>query len=202
VLEFLGRVDNQVKVRGFRIELGEIENRLSHHPEVESAAVVCKREGEDKYLAAYVVSRNSLTTEELRSYLSDQLPYYMIPEVISFLSELPLTFNGKVNRALLKGINDRTGGDCFDLPEDGMESALATVCSGLLQRGRLGANDNFFDHGLNSLRVMEMVSRIRNELEVDVSLLDIYTFPTIKLLSRRIGVARWKPEFIQTESTT
>ncbi|HVG20947.1 MAG TPA: non-ribosomal peptide synthetase [Blastocatellia bacterium] len=202
VLEFLGRVDNQVKVRGFRIELGEIENRLSHHPEVESAAVVCKREGEDKYLAAYVVSRNSLTTEELRSYLSDQLPYYMIPEVISFLSELPLTFNGKVNRALLKGINDRTGGDCFDLPEDGMESALATVCSGLLQRGRLGANDNFFDHGLNSLRVMEMVSRIRNELEVDVSLLDIYTFPTIKSLSRRIGVTRWKPEFIQTESTT
>jgi bacitracin synthase 3 len=202
VLEFLGRVDNQVKVRGFRIELGEIENRLSHHPEVESAAVVCKREGDDKYVAAYVVARDSLTTEELRGYLVNQLPYYMVPEVISFLSELPLTFNGKVDRALLQTLNDRIDGDYPDLPEDEMESALVAVCSGLLQRGRLSANDNFFDHGLNSLRVMEMVSRIRKELEVDVSLLDIYTFPTIKALSRRIGVAKWKPELIPTESTT
>jgi len=192
-LEFVGRIDNQVKVHGFRIELEEIESHLSHHPNVMNAAVICKGEGGDKYLAAYVAA-NSLEATDLRKHLSSQLPYYMVPEIISVLPELPLTFNGKVDRNFFKNLNDRaeTGGP--DVMGDEAESALASICSDLLQRARLGATDNLFDHGLNSLRVMELVSRIRNELQVEVSLLDVYSFPSIKLLARRIGGPLWKAE--------
>jgi aryl carrier-like protein len=83
-----------------------------------------------------------------------------------------------------------------------MEVALAELCSSLLQRTRLAGDDNFFDHGLNSLKVMEMVSRIRNQLQVDVALLDIYTFPTIKSLSSCIGAAEWKSHNTKTKSMT
>jgi bacitracin synthase 3 len=201
-LEFLGRVDNQVKVRGFRIELDEIENRLSHHALVESAAVVCKGEGGDRYIAAYVVCREGLTAADLRDYLGGQLPHYMVPEVISMLAELPLTFNGKVDRNLLKSLDDHQESGGLDAPGSETESAISKICSDLLKRTRLGANDNFFDNGFNSLKVMEMVSRIRNELEVEISLLDVYTFPTINALSRRIGATRWKPQLIKTKSST
>jgi len=201
-LEFLGRLDNQVKIRGFRIELDEIEARILNHPGVEHAAVVCKEENGEHYLAAYLASRNSLTADDLRGYLHNQLPHYMIPEVIRLLSELPLTLNGKVDRARLKSFNDRQENNPDDLPEDEMESSLAKICADLLRITRPGVGDNFFDHGLNSLKVMEMVSRIRNELGVDVTLLDIYTFPTIQALSRRIGAARWNREITRTASLT
>lgn len=201
-VEFLGRIDNQVKIRGFRIELDEIESRLLGHPAVEHAAVVCKEEGGGNYLAAYLAVRDGLTVDELRGYLGGQLPQYMIPEVIRILTEMPLTLNGKVDRARLKSFNDRQEKATGDLPENETESALATICADLLRINRPGAGDNFFDHGLNSLKVMEMISRIRNEIGVDVSLLDVYTFPTIQALSRRIGAARWNSEMTKTVSST
>ena len=193
-LEFVGRIDNQVKIHGFRIELEEIENHLSHHPDVRNAAVICKGEGGDKYLAAYVAAPVSLEASDLRKFLSLQLPYYMVPEIIKILPELPLTFNGKVDRNFFKNLNDRAEIGSPDVMGNEAENALATICSDLLQRARLGTSDNLFDHGLNSLRVLELVSRIRNQLQIDVSLLDVYSFPTIKLLARRIGGPLWKAE--------
>lgn len=200
-LEFIGRVDNQVKVRGFRIELDEIEARLLSHPSVEHAAVVCKGEGGDKYLAAYLATRATLAADELRDELRRQLPHYMVPEVITVLAQLPLTANGKVDRARLKTLDDRQAGDHNNLPGNETETALAGICADLLRISRPSVGDNLFDHGLNSLKVMEMVSRIRQQLSVDVSLLDVYTFPTIQALSRRIGATRCNTEMTKTVSS-
>jgi len=201
-LEFVGRVDNQVKIRGFRIEIDEVETRLLSHPDVEHGAVVCKETNGNRYLAAYLAARRSLSSDEMRDYLRAQLPYYMVPEVITVLSQLPLTLNGKVDRARLKGFNDWQEKSDSDLPEDEMERAITAICCGLLQGSRLSVSDNFFDHGLNSLKVMEMVSKVRNEIGIDISLLDVYTFPTIQALSRRIGDARWNTTISRRVSTT
>lgn len=201
-LEFLGRLDNQVKIHGFRIELSGIEAKLAQHPGVKGAAVVCKELGGDRYLAAYVSGSDSLVAAELRAALSAHLPHYMVPEIIRVLPELPLNLNGKVDRKILKGLKDHVDGAAFDLPADETETALAAICSDLLKRARPAVTDNLFDHGLTSLKVMEMISRIRNEMRADVSFLDVYTFPTIKALSRRIGAASWKTMESTTESLT
>jgi len=199
-LVFLGRLDNQVKVRGFRIELDDVEHHLLSHQGVQSAAIVCKENDGNKYLSAYVVARGPLTSSELRRDLLRRLPYYMVPDVISIVPELPLNLNGKVDRVLLKRAGDSTTEGVFDSPGDEVESGLAAICSAIVQGVRLDPEDNLFDHGLNSLMVMQMVSRIRNELDLEVSLTDIYTFPTIKALSRRIGATRCKQEIMETAS--
>jgi aryl carrier-like protein len=119
------------------------------------------------------------------------------------LPELPLNLNGKVDRRFLESLKDHADGAALDSPADETETALAAICSDLLKRARPALTDNLFDHGLTSLKVMEMISRIRNELRADVSLLDVYTFPTIKSLSRRIGGAGlWKTMKSTTESLT
>lgn len=187
-LEFLGRVDNQVKLRGFRIELNEIEHVLSARPEVDMAAVLCKDDGRGgKYLAAYVATSRPLPAPELTAWVRGRLPYYMVPDVVRVLTRLPLTLNGKVDQKALRELPDfeAASGDGA-APATAIQETLSSLCVEVLRHGRIGIDDNLFSLGANSLHVMEMVSRIRADLNADIELVDVYACPTIRELSRSI----------------
>lgn len=191
ILEFQGRTDRQVKVRGFRIELSDIENVLRKHSGVEQVAVLCKesRAG-DKYLAAYAACHGHHEAVDLSIFLQNSLPSYMIPDVIEVLPDLPLNLNGKIDTAYLRDRDDfahETTTD--DTPKTALETALLKLCVDLYKQPGLSLDDNFFLVGANSLSVMEMVTRIRNELELDIEFLDIYTYPTVRELAVKIGGA-------------
>src|ERR1035437_4435526 len=165
-LEYLGRVDNQVKVRGYRIELGEIEVTLANHPRVKSCAVLAREdEPGNKQLVGYVIPREdeSPTAEDLRHFLMQKLPLDMAPAHFVFLNLIPLTPNGKIDRKALPA-PDRTRPEldkAFVAPRTPTEELLAEIWAQLLDLERVGVHDNFFDLGGHSLLATQAVSRIR-----------------------------------------
>ncbi|MDJ0756203.1 MAG: amino acid adenylation domain-containing protein [Ardenticatenaceae bacterium] len=190
-LEFLGRLDDQVKLRGFRIELGEIESALRQHPGVrEAAAAVWTFDAEDKRLAAYLVVEdveNEPTVEELRSYLQDQLPSYMVPTLFTWLDFLPQTANGKINRrALPEPDRSRQLQTEFVAPRTAMESTLADIWAEILKVEQVGVHDNFFDLGGHSLLVVQFVARLRDELLIELPIPTLFIRPTISELTENI----------------
>ncbi|MBD2515972.1 amino acid adenylation domain-containing protein [Nostoc sp. FACHB-973] len=189
-LEFLGRIDNQVKIRGFRIEPGEIETILSQHPQVQQA-VVTVREDEpgNKYLTAYVVGETeTLTSSELRQFLKQQLPEYMIPAAFVMLKTLPLTPNGKVDRRVLPK-PETTNSEleaAFVAPRTWQEEKLAEIWCTVLHREKVGIYDNFFELGGHSLLLTSVISRIRESLAIALPLHSLFEAPTIAALSQVI----------------
>ena len=161
-IEFLGRVDNQVKVRGYRIEPREIELAILDHPVVSESVVVAKEEqAGDRRLVAYVVTRNrtKINTTELRRFLDGRLPEYMIPSAFVFLDRLPLTANGKIDRAALP-LPDRSRPDhVFAAPRNPVEEVLANIWSSVLGVDRVGVHDNFFDLGGDSILSIQIIAR-------------------------------------------
>jgi acyl carrier protein len=165
-LEFLGRIDDQVKIRGFRIELGEIESILMQHPLIQECAVIARHDPPaEKRLVAYLVFRSAtpLSVGELRSFLSEKLPDYMIPAVFVFLEKMPLTPNGKINR---KGFplpqGDRTLlGKTFVAPQTPVEQRLADIWKEVLGIEQVGIYDNFFELGGDSILSLQVISRAR-----------------------------------------
>ncbi|WP_198042723.1 non-ribosomal peptide synthetase, partial [Oceanobacillus sp. AG] len=151
-IEFLGRIDHQVKIRGYRIELGEIENTLLEHPDVKDATVMDWKDSENEtYLCAYVVFRNSDASTELRDYLSQKLPAYMVPSFIEELDIIPLTSNGKIDR---QALSKPTGADQFKeyvAPTTELEKKLVEIWQEVLEVERIGVTDNFFNLGGHSL---------------------------------------------------
>jgi acyl carrier protein len=191
-IEFLGRVDGQIKLRGFRIELGEVEAVLSGHPWVRQAVVVEREENEgDKSLAAYVVgnNRNEVATTELRSYLRQKLPEYMVPGSYMVLSELPLTPNGKVDRRALPqpDPSQSPSSAAYVAPESAIEQTIADVWKETLQLERVGAHDNFFDLGGHSLLLVKVFGRLRGLLEKEISMTDLFRHPTVSSLARYLS---------------
>jgi thioesterase domain-containing protein len=163
-IEFLGRLDHQVKLRGFRIELGEIEAALTRHAQVREALVLLREDvAGDKRLVAYMVARQAgLDTSELRAQLKQQLPEYMLPAAFVVLPALPLTPNGKIDRKALPA-PARTDADCPTpavMPRDAIELHLARIWEDLLQRGSIGVRDNFFELGGHSLLAVQLIDRI------------------------------------------
>jgi acyl carrier protein len=189
-LEYLGRIDNQVKIRGFRIELGEIEGLLAQHPRVwESVVVVREDELDDKRLVAYVVKEvgQSLTASELRQFLTNQLPSYMVPNAFVLLESLPLTSNGKVDRrALPKPELDSTQLDKFVAPRTPIEEMLAQIWAQVLKLEQVGIHDNFFEIGGHSLLATQLVSRIRKIFKVELPLRELFAVPTVAQLARSL----------------
>ncbi|HXM48142.1 MAG TPA: amino acid adenylation domain-containing protein [Pyrinomonadaceae bacterium] len=203
VLEYLGRVDEQVKSRGYRIELGEIEAVLSEHAQVRHCVVLMKDQASsegssavghqdevspaaaaDKQLVAYVVPAETdqqPTATELRAHMSEKLPEYMLPAAFVLLEELPLTPNGKVNRrALITGTQNRAGLDTsYEPPHTPVEELLVSIWREVLNVERVGVNDNFFELGGHSLLATQLVSRIRVVFEVDVELPRLFESPTV-----------------------
>ena len=183
VLEFLGRVDAQVKVRGFRIEPGEIESILGTHPAVRAAAVAA----DDNRLIAWIVPEGAEppTTTELRRFLAERLPEHMIPAVFVPLEAFPLTPSGKLDpRALPKPEGDRPRLEKeYIPPASEVEEALAAIWAEALGVERVGVQDNFFELGGHSLLATQVVARIRERLQVDLPLIALFQMPTVEQLA-------------------
>ncbi len=167
-IDYIGRVDNQVKIRGFRIELGEIEAILSLHPAVQEAAVRVWRDSAGvSRIAAYVVPRPQMTigSTELRAYIKDLLPDYMVPQSFTILDALPLTANGKIDRQALPIPGDAAteSGRAYVAPQGAVEEYLAQLWSQLLGREKIGRHDNFFDLGGDSILALRIVARAKEK---------------------------------------
>ncbi|MCK4763365.1 MAG: amino acid adenylation domain-containing protein [Candidatus Aminicenantes bacterium] len=190
-MEFLGRIDYQVKVRGYRIELGEIESKLLEHPHVKEAVVVEKKEkNDDKYLCGYFVSEKKLEMAELRDYLGQKLPAYMVPWFFVRLEALPLTANGKIDRRALPDPEASAGAE-YVAPRDEKEKELVGIWSQVLEveQEQVGIDHNFFDLGGNSLRAIVISSRIHKKFDVKVQLVDIFQLQTVRKLAGLIDDA-------------
>jgi len=190
-IEFEGRLDYQVKMRGYRIELGEIEAVLSQHASVREVAVLIIDDTlGDRHLVAYVSgNRGGVSPTDLRSYLANKLPNYMIPSIFVGLDALPLTPNGKINRTALP-IPDLTRPDLtneFIAPRTPLEALLAGMWSDLLGVERVGVNDNFFELGGHSLLATRVISRIRGTLQVEIPLRSLFEAPTVSGLASTIA---------------
>jgi len=187
-LEFLGRVDQQVKLRGFRIELGEIEAVLCRHEAVKDAVVMVREENDgDKRLVAYVVTEAETT--ELRSYLQERLPDYMIPPVWMKLDALPLTLNGKVDRKALPAPDFQrpAWSATYIAPRSAIEREIAEVWQEVLGIETVGVADNFFDLGGHSLQAVRVHGKLRAKFEKDLLLFELFQFPTIESMARYIS---------------
>ncbi|HYY42949.1 MAG TPA: amino acid adenylation domain-containing protein, partial [Pyrinomonadaceae bacterium] len=182
-LEFIGRIDSQVKVRGFRIELGEIEAALARHDAVREAVVLARAdEAGSNQLVAYVVTvEPQPTTAQLRSYLRDQLPDYMIPAAFVVLDELPLTPNGKIDRkALPAPVQSRPELESgYAAPATPNEELLVGIWANILRLEQVGVEDNFFELGGHSLLATQLMSRVREVFQVEVPLRCLFETPTI-----------------------
>jgi amino acid adenylation domain-containing protein len=197
-LEYLGRADQQVKIRGFRVELGEIESALTKQPSVREAFVTAKElcDGE-KVLVAYVVPANggSPAVDRLRRNLELTLPGYMVPGSFVFLEHLPLTSNGKVDRIALPAASLRRSemDQPFLAPQTDLERKIAGIYKDVLQLDKVGIDDNFFDLGGNSLRLVEVHARLENLIGRQISLADLFAYTTVRKLAASIrnpGVQR------------
>ncbi len=190
-LQYLGRVDFQVKVRGFRIELGEIEATLRRHPAVNEAVLVARGEpGEEQRLVAYVVGRPGAEpgVEELRSFLRAQLPVHMVPWAFVVLPALPLNANRKVDRRALPDPDRSAWGAPAEIeePRSGMEQTIAAIWRELLGLDRVGIDDNFFDSGGHSLLTVRVYHRLRRALDRELPLVALFEYPTIRALARHL----------------
>jgi len=184
-IEFLGRVDNQVKVRGFRVELEEIEYQLSTHDQVKEAAILLRgKESEDKYLCAFVVP-DTVEVEELKEYLSRRLPHYMVPALFVPLEKLPLTPNGKVDKKALALLGDvrRQTSATYITPETHLEKQIANAWKETLNLETVGLLDNFFDMGGNSINLLKVHSKLEKMLETKIPVVKLFEYPTTRSLA-------------------
>src|SRR6185369_6466201 len=191
-LDYLGRLDHQVKIRGFRIEPGEIEAALAAHPGIAECAVVAQGEGEDRRLVAWLTAQETAQgPAELRAWLAARLPGSLVPSVFTFLDALPRTPNGKVDRPALArrqpaGEEARGGSP----PANPLETRIAAIWSELLGRFGIGRDDHFFTLGGHSLLATRVISRLREELGVELPLVALFESPTVAGLARAVEVAR------------
>jgi amino acid adenylation domain-containing protein len=189
-LDYIGRIDDQVKLRGFRIELDEIAGGLRKHPAVrDCVAAVWEDPPGDKRLVAYVVTATESggSPAELARYLHDRLPSYMLPQAYVFLSKLPLTANGKVDRRALPAPSaHRDVGQAHEEPRTQLERTLAGAFQDVLQVDRVGLDDDFFELGGHSLLLIQIASRLRQVLG-DISVVDVYMHPTVRRLAAVIA---------------
>ncbi|MFE8600248.1 amino acid adenylation domain-containing protein [Archangium violaceum] len=190
VLEFLGRLDSQVKVRGFRIELSEVESALLSLPGVREAVALAREDSPGlKRLVAYFTG-DSLSPESLRSSLQQRLPEYMVPSSFVHLPALPLTSHGKVDRKALPAPDSRPElSQSFLPPRNDIERTLSSIWAEVLHLERVGVLDNFFELGGHSLLATQAISRIRTAFAVELPLRDLFDAPTIAALAPRIHAA-------------
>ena len=180
VLEYLGRKDGQIKIRGYRIEVGEIEAVLGEHPSVSKAVISCRedRPGE-KELVAYIVGK--ISPSELRHYLQNRLPTYMVPSAFVLVEALPFTPNGKIDRQALPAptVENRIQSRAYEKPRTPTEEILVAIWQEVLGLEQVGIHDNFFELGGHSLVATQVISRMRKQLQLDVTFLTFFQFPTI-----------------------
>jgi acyl carrier protein len=191
-LEYLGRTDDQVKVRGYRIELGEIEAALTAHEKVRSCAVVAREdEPGHKQLVGYVTASdgNAPSIDDLRAFLKERLPEYMIPARFVFLDSLPLTVNGKVDRKALPAPSTKPYGfGKGGMPQTETEKITAALWSELLHVNGIGLDDDFFDLGGDSITAVALVTRLRAAFGCEPGLAVLFEQPTIAGIAQVIDM--------------
>jgi amino acid adenylation domain-containing protein len=184
-IEYLGRIDNQVKLRGFRIELGEIESLLNQNEAVQSSCVIVREDNlGDKRLVAYVVPQPeiNLTINEIRQFLRAKLPDYMVPTAFILLDAFPLTPNGKIDRRALPVPDLQSQGE-YIAPRNPIEEKMAQIWGDVLKLKRVSIEDNFFELGGHSLLATQVISRLQETFEIVVPLRYLFESPTIAQLS-------------------
>ncbi|MEG4485051.1 amino acid adenylation domain-containing protein [Microcoleus sp. D2_18a_B4] len=194
-IEFMGRSDHQVKIRGFRIELGEIEAAIGQHPALRETVVLVREDNPgDKRLVAYIVANSALKTQDselikdLRSYLKQKLPQYMIPSAFVLLESLPLTPNGKIDRRSLPApdINRAEFESNFADPRTPDEQLIAEIWAEVLGLERVGIHDNFFELGGHSLLATQAISRLREAFQLEVPLRSLFESPTVATVTESL----------------
>ena len=190
-IEFLGRVDEQVKIRGFRIEVGEVEAVLAQHAGVRESVVVAREDDRGStHLVAYVVANNGdLQTAELRNYMKQRLPEYMLPSAIVRLEVFPLTPNGKLDRRALPAPNG-AGGEAdgpYVAPRSELERLIADVWREALGVERVGVRDNFFNLGGHSLLLIRVNNRLREALQMELPVVELFKYPTVSALAEHLS---------------
>lgn len=202
-IQFVGRKDHQIKIRGYRIEPGEVEATLRQHPAVQEVVVLAREDvpGE-KRLVAYIVppQMGIVTTSDLRQFLLEQVPGYMVPEAFVFLESLPITLNGKIDRRKLP-VPDFTRPELkavFVAARTPTETVLTAMWADLLKIKTIGVQDNFFDLGGNSLVATQVLSRIRQAFQEELPLSRLFATPTIAELAAGIEAAHQTVEALQT----
>lgn len=183
-IEFLGRIDSQVKLRGFRIELGEIEAQLSQHPKVKQNVVIVREDipGQQR-LVAYIISRQQSPTSELRSFLKQKLPDYTIPSIFIFLDALPLLPNGKIDRNSLPLPDTNRSELGFTAPRNSIEETLVQIWSQVLQVENIGVDDNFFELGGDSILSLQVIAKA-NQAGLQLTPKQIFEDQTIAQLAK------------------
>ncbi|MBV9774030.1 MAG: non-ribosomal peptide synthetase, partial [Gemmatimonadetes bacterium] len=187
--EYLGRTDHQVKVRGFRIELGEIESVLRRHPQVEDAVVVVRPDAAGTpQLAAYTLPAQGAAPSELRAWLREHLPDYMVPGSFTALASFPLTPNGKLDRRALPAPEGaQHPAREYVAPRTPVEEILAEIMADVLGLERVGVDDDFFELGGHSLLATRVISRIRKSFGVETSLRALFESPTVAMLAEKLA---------------
>ena len=203
-IELVGRVDHQVKIRGYRIEMGEIESVLAQHPGLERVvASVTQDSAGDKLLVAYVVNKGDAkpTPSELRNYLKDRLPNYMVPSAFVALDQLPLTPNGKIDRrALPTARTEETSGDIT--PSDELEARLRDIWCYVLGLNSIGLNDDYFELGGHSLLAVRLFAEINREFDIQLPLGTLFRASTVRRMSEVIrseGVQRVRSAIVHIQ---
>ncbi|MCR8842232.1 amino acid adenylation domain-containing protein [Paenibacillus sp. SC116] len=186
-LEFLGRKDHQVKIRGYRMELGEIEAHIRNHEWVKEVLVIdMEEQSGTKALCAYIVADRVMASKDVRDFALQRMPDYMIPTYYAFLEQLPLTTNGKVDRAKLPAPEKQAcmASGNFAAPANETEQKLATLWKDLLGLIEVSVEDNFFELGGHSLKAISLIAWLKREYVVEVS--DVYQYPTIRQLAQHM----------------
>ncbi len=180
-LEYLGRVDRQVKIRGYRIEVQEIEALLALHPSVQQSVVVARKEAsDDQRLIAYVIPKEAApTATELRTFLKEKVPEYMLPATIVFLPALPLTPNGKIDYLALPEPEREQREQPAARPTTPVEEVLADIWAEVLGLDTIGIFDNFFEMGGHSLLATQVISRVRALFQIELSVVNLFEEPTV-----------------------
>ncbi|GAA6624132.1 amino acid adenylation domain-containing protein [Scytonema sp. NUACC26] len=191
-LEFLGRIDHQVKIRGHRIELGEIEETLGQHPEVQETVVLMREDTPgNRLLVAYFVAKieTKIFTDDLRHFLRQQLPDYLVPSAFVQMKALPLTTNNKVDRRALPvpDINRPELTEGYQAPRSKLEQTIATVWQELLHLEKVGVNDNFFDLGGHSLLMVQVNNKLQEILHKNLLIVEMFQNPTINSLAQYLS---------------
>src|SRR5215831_2507441 len=199
-IEYLGRLDDQVKVRGFRIELGDIESQVLKHPHISDCVVIVKErllraqaDAEHKHLIVYYVpiQPGAVQSHQLRAHLQAALPEYMVPAVFVELDTLPRTPSGKINRkALSEGEVVRTGDGAVVAPQSELEAQVLAIWQAVLNTDQIGVEDGFFDAGGDSILLVAVADRIREALGCDLRLATLFQYTNVKEISAHIATTR------------
>ena len=184
-LEFMGRLDLQVKVRGFRVEPGEVEHALSSLPGVREARVIVREDAPgDRRLVAYVAG--GAEVDDLRAHLRRTLPEYMVPQAFVRLDRLPLTPNGKLDRKALPAPELASAEERYVAPRTPVEEVLGGIWAEVLNRERVGVHDSFFALGGHSLLIMRLLAEIKATFDLEISIRTVFSMPTVEAMAAEI----------------